>query len=238
MRLLLLVLLVGCHPSDMDYPVGGAGVHGGGGTRFVDAATDGSASGPIMATACVLTDARDLTSCATTGAAGLTVTLGTATATTAADGSFTIARPTTAGAVWDVTGSAMGVVESVTAFTGQTRIPVMELTMLTDLQNINGQPRVAGTGTVLARVARGGTPVQGETAQLAPLAAYDPLYDPATATAPWLTQATGALGTVFVDGVTPGTVTMTLAAAGMTQLTISAIPIADSVVTFVFAELP
>jgi len=238
MRLLLLVLLVGCHPSDMDYPVGGGGTHGGGGTLLIDAATDGSATGPIIATACVLSDARDLTSCAMTGAAGLTVTLGGASATTAADGSFTIARPTTAGAVWDVTGSAAGVVESVTAFTGQTKIPVMDIGTLTELQSINGHQLVSGTGVVLARVARGGMPVPGETAQLAPLATYDPLYDPATSSTPWATQATGTRGTVFVDGVSPGTATMSFAAAGMTQLTISAIPIADSVVTFVFAELP
>lgn len=240
MRLVLLVLLVGCHPSDMDYPVGGAGVHGGGGTLIVDAAMDGSATGPIAGTACVLTDPRDLTSCATTGAAGLTVTLGTATATTADDGSFMIARPTTAGAVWVVTGSAMGVVESVTAFTGQTRIPVMDAAMLTTLENVNGVQPAPGSGTLMARISRGGIPVAGEMARVIP-ATIDPhgtLYDPANAPDAWATSATGPFGTAYAPGATTGTAMLVVSAAGTTQLTVSGIPITDGGVTFVFAELP
>ena len=54
----------------MDYPVGGGGTHGGGGTIIIDAATDGSATGPIVATACVLTDARDLTTVRDDGRGG------------------------------------------------------------------------------------------------------------------------------------------------------------------------
>jgi hypothetical protein len=239
MRLLLLLLVVGCHPSDMDYPVGGGGTHGGGGTLSIDASIDGTGSGSdIMATACVLTDARDLTSCTTAGAAGLAVTLGTAAAITAADGSFTIARPVTTPVVWDVTGST--VVESVTPFAGQTRIPVMEGAMLADLQSSNGVQPSTGTGTLMARISRGGAPVQGVAALVSP-ATTDPngsLYDPATASAQWSSIATGSFGTVYVPGAITGTASLTLSAGGTTQGTVSGIPITDGGVTFVFVALP
>lgn len=235
MKLLLLVLVVGCRPGDMDYPVGGGGTHGGGGALGIDAAMAGSGSGDLAATACVLTDPRDLTSCRTTGSGGLTVMLGSAAATTADDGAFTIARPTVA-AQWDVTGST--VVESVSAFTGQTRIPVMDGAMLATLEGDTGVQPAVGTGTMMVRVTRAGLPVAGEAALLTPPNdPYGPLYDTASASA-WSTSATGPLGTAYLPGAATGTATLTVSAGGTIQGSVSAIPITDGGVTFVFVALP
>lgn len=239
MRLLLLVLVAGCHTSEMDYPVGGGGGGGNGGTFRDDAAIDGSGSGSaFVATACVLTDVRDLTSCRTTGSAGLTVTLGTATAITADDGSFTIAAPAIAGVLWDVTDVTRStVVQSVTAFTGQTRIPVMDAVAFTELRNINGVLPVAGTGSVMIRVTRGGVPVTGEQVVVSPTNDIDTFYDPAIAGDAWTTTGTGAFGTAYLPNVTPGTASLTLSAGGTMQGTLSGIPITDGGVTFVQAVL-
>lgn len=231
---LLLVVAVSCK-TETNYPVGGGGGGGGGGTFHPDAPGDGAGSGSAMARACVLTDPRDLTSCAGSGAAGLTVRLGSATATTADDGSFTIARPTGTNVVWDVTGST--VVESVTPYAGQTKISVMDATMFVQLQSDVGAQPVASTGAVLARVLRGGAPVTGEAAIVSPANLMGSYYDGATPSL-WTQTATGAFGTVFEPNVPTGTATLTLSAAGTVQGTISQIPITDGGVTFVVGELP
>lgn len=237
MRALVLVLVVAasCKSEMKDYPVGGGGFSGGGGNTHVDAPTDGSGSGSNMARACVLTDPRDLTSCKTAGVAGLTVTLGTQTATTADDGYFTITAPTGTNVVWDVKGST--VVESVTPYAGQTKISVMDSQMFVELQgNVGAQP-IAGTGGLLVRVTRGGNAVAGETAVVTPANQLGSYYDGATASS-WTQISTGTFGTVFEPNVTSGSATLKLSAGGTLQATLSAIPITDGGVTFVVAELP
>lgn len=236
MRALVLVLAVAAScKSETNYPVGGGGVTGSGGGTQVDAPTDSSGSGSNMARACVLTDPRDLTSCKATGVAGLTVTLGTQTATTADDGSFTIAAPTGTNVVWDVTGST--VVESVTPYAGQTKISVMDAQMFSELQdNVSALP-IAGTGGLLVRVTRGGAAVTGEAALVMPANQLGSYYDGATSSA-WTQTATGAFGTVFEPNVTTGTASVQLSAADTLQATLSAIPITDGGMTFDVAELP
>ena len=233
--LLLLVLVVAAScKTETNYPVGGGGGGGGGGVSFNDATIDGAGSGSGTVRACVLTDSRDLTSCKTTGVAGLTVKLGTQTATTADDGTFTIAAPTGTNVVWDVTGST--VVESVTSYAGQTRIPVMDSQMFLELQSaVGGQP-IAGTGGLLARVVRNSAAVTGETAVVVPANAGS-WYDGATQLV-WTQTATGTYGTVFEPNVASGSATLKLSAGGTLQATLSAIPITDGGVTFVVAELP
>lgn len=237
MRALVLVLVVAasCKSEMKDYPVGGGGFSGGGGGLHVDAPTDGSGSGSNMARACVLTSPRDLTSCAATGAAGLTVTLGTQTATTADDGSFTITAPTGTNVVWDVQGST--VVESVTPYAGQTKISVITSQMFTDLQSYVGQPMVAGSGGLLVRVTRGGAAVTGETAVVTPTNGVGAYYD-GTTDQVWTQIGTGGFGTVFVPNTPAGTATLKLSAGGTVQATLGAIPIVSGGMTFVVAELP
>jgi len=238
MRALVLGLVVAAScKTAMDYPVGGGGGGGGGNSLGVDAASmgSGSGSGSAVVRACVLTDPRDLTSCRGSGVAGLTVSLGSATATTADDGTFTIDSPTGTNVEWDVTGST--VVQSVTQYAGQAKISVMDATMLGDLQGANGVTPAAGTGALMMRIARNGAGVMGETVVAVP--ANDPYgtyYDGATASS-WTQSGTGTFGTAYLPGIPVGTTSVRLSAGGTVQATISAIPIADGGVTFVIAEV-
>jgi hypothetical protein len=234
--LLAVVVVGGCRASDMDYPVGGGGGGGGGGTHLLDAAIgDGAGSGSALAaTACVLTDPRDPASCQGSGELGLTVALGASTATTADDGSFTIARPAGTHLTWQVTGST--VVTSVTPYAAQTRIPVMSMAMLVQLQGDNGVQPIAGTGALLIRIVRNGLPVTGESATVVPDAAQGIFYDGATASS-WTQSATGTYGTIYLAGIASGAASVTLHGGGNVQGTISAIPISDGGVTFVIAEV-
>jgi len=236
MRALVLVLVVAAScKTETNYPVGGGGFSGGGNGLHVDAPSDGTGSGSNIVRACVLTDPRDLTSCKTAGVAGLTVTLGTQTATTADDGTFTISAPTGTNVVWDVKGST--VVESVTPYAGQTKISVMDSQMFIELQGNVGAQAEATTGGLLARVTRGGNAVIGETAIVTPANQLGSYYDGATASS-WTQTGTGAYGTVFEPNVPSGSATLKLSAAGTLQATVSAIPITDGGVTFVVTELP
>lgn len=232
---LLLAVAVSCK-TETNYPVGGGGAGGGGGTSHADAATDGAGSGSAVARACVLTDPRDLTSCAASGAAGLTVALGNQTATTADDGSFTIAAPTGTNVEWDVTGST--VVESVTPYAGQAKISVMGTTMFADLRGANAVQPVAGYGDLLVRVVRSGAAVPGEVVTSVPVNdPYGTFYDGLTDQA-WTQSATGAFGTAYLPSIPAGTTSVRISAGGTLQATISAIPITDGGMTFIVAEVP
>ena len=231
----LLVVAVSCK-TETNYPVGGGGGGGGGGTLHLDAPGDGEGSGSAMARACVLTDPRDLTSCQGSGAAGLTVTLGSETATTADDGSFTITRPTGTNTVWDVTGST--VVESVTPYAGQTRISVMNATMFADLRGANAVQPVAGHGDLLVRVVRGGASGPGEVVtSVPPNDPYGTVYDGLTPQS-WTPSATGTYGTAYLAEIVTGTTAVRISAGGTLQTTLSGIPITDGGMTFVVAEVP
>src|SRR5689334_23274473 len=120
-RLLLVVGLVACGNSGDDFPVTPGGNGPGGNHPGVDAAIDTSASGANLAgRVCLVNDPR-VSTCATTGAGGLLVTLGLNTATTADDGSFQIQGTQATNAVWTVTGET--IVQTVEPFTGQVIIP-------------------------------------------------------------------------------------------------------------------
>ena len=234
--MLVVVVAASCKSEPADYPVGGGGVHGGGGTSLLDAPTDGAGSGSAIVRACVLTSSRDLTSCAATGAGDLTVKLGSATATTADDGSFTIAAPTGTNVEWDVTGGT--VVESVTPYAGQAKISVMSTTMFADLRGANAVQPVAGYGDLLVRVVRSGAAVPGEVVTSVPVNdPYGTFYDGLTDQA-WTQSATGAFGTAYLPSIPAGTTSVRISAGGTLQATISAIPITDGGMTFIVAEVP
>lgn len=238
MRCALLVLVVGCHPSsENDYPVapGGAGV-GGGLPAFVDASLDGTDGGPqLIGRVCLMTDPRDQTSCATSGAGGLVVTLGTSTATTADDGTFTIARPSGSNITWDVTGST--IVESLTPFSAQAVIPAMPLTVYGQLEGDNGVVPQAGQGAVMVRVLQGGAPVAGATVTSTPAGVYGAFYDGSTP-ATWTANATGAFGAAWLPAITTGTADVTVTPQGGTPVMLSLVPIKEAAITFLTEELP
>src|ERR1043165_3884112 len=81
----------GCHDDVEMFPIGPGGFGPGGGTTPDPPGVDGKGGAPtINVRVCLINDPRKPTEWPASGADGLTVTLGTETATTAADGSFTI----------------------------------------------------------------------------------------------------------------------------------------------------
>jgi hypothetical protein len=172
MRRLVLVIAfagaVGCKTDETMYPIipggpGGPGI----GNHDAAVAGDSSDAGPLISgKVCVITDARDLVTCATTNSGGLSVVLGTKAASTAADGSFMIATPQGSNLEWQV--SASTVVSTDMSFSTSTTIPVLSATTYIDLESNNGVLEVQGQGAILARVVQAGAPVAHATASTSP----------------------------------------------------------------------
>ena len=234
-RLLLVVGLVACGNSGDDFPVTPGGNGPGGNHPGVDAAIDTSDSGANLAGRVCLVDDPRVSTCATTGAGGLLVTLGLNTATTADDGSFQIQGTQATNAVWTVTGET--IVQTVEPFTGQVIIPAVDASSFTALQNANGVLFMTGAGDVIVRVVQNSTPVAGATAIASNQDAYQTRYDPPTGDV-WTLDATGSLGIAWLPGVLAGTQTVTvqppLSAA---QITISNVPIVEGALTFITADV-
>src|SRR6476660_1845280 len=96
MRTIVLVAaLAACGGDDgTGFPIMPGG-GGSGSSSMPDASIGGDEDGGSTLTGrvCLVSDARRPTTCAGSGADGLTVTVGGSTATTAADGSFSLTRP-------------------------------------------------------------------------------------------------------------------------------------------------
>ena len=235
--LLVLVVLAACHPSDEnDYPVTvGGGGFGGGQLAAPDAANGGDGGPSLVARVCLMTDPRDQGSCAATGAGGLTVTLGTSIATTADDGTFTIARPASTSLVWVITGTT--IVPSVMSFAAQPQVPAIPATLYAQLQGDNGVVPQAGQGAAMVRVVHGTVLVPSATVTISPAGIYATLYDGATPSG-WTQSATGSFGAAWMPGVTAGTANITVTPQGGTSVVISQVPIVDGGVTFLTQEVP
>jgi hypothetical protein len=237
MKLALLVLVVGCHPSGDDFPVAvGGGGFGGGVGGVVDSNTGSGDGGPmLLGRVCLMTDPRDQTSCAASGVAGLTVTLGTSTAITLDDGTFSIRQPASSTLVWAITGST--VVESISPFAAQAVIPAMPQVVYAQLQGDNGVIAQAGQGAAMVRVVHGGVARTGAAVTIAPAGVYGTFYDGVTASA-WTMNATGAFGAAWIPGVTTGTGTITVTPQGQAAVTLSNVPIVDGALTLLTQEVP
>jgi len=184
---------------------------------------------------CLAGDARLLTGCATTGAGGLTVTLGGKTATTADDGHFTIATPSGTNLVWQVSGTP--IVTSAMSYSVANTIPVLGTNTYLELEGGNGVVPVQGEGAILARVIHASTPVAGATATESPVGAYAPFYDGSSAVQ-WNQNATGTNGVVWVPGIPAGAASLTVTpSGGGTPQVVAGIPILDSGITMVVVDL-
>jgi hypothetical protein len=239
MKLLaLMTLLAGCSTQADDYPV----LPG-----PVAAPPVISDSGMVKGQACVVTDPRNLTSCATTGASGLTVRLGDQIATTDASGSFAIAAPATTGTgggpspatMLGVTGP--GVVPTQLALPstpGAMSVPLLKADLFAQMMAANGVVLSSGSGSILGSVARGGIPVTGVTVTSTPSPAFGPLFDGSTPTS-WTLDGTGARGVWWIPGVAIGPARVTLrdlATSGET--TVDGVQVIDSGITIMDAILP
>jgi hypothetical protein len=238
MRSLIVVALVGACTKEPGegFPIQPGGGGGTGSSFLHDAAVpDPDGAPPIAGRVCLLSDARAPTTCAAAGAAGLTVGLGTSSATTADDGTFTLTPPSsTMDLYWSVTGA--GMVPSAQRFTaGGPLLPVIGEALYTDMVATTQAIDSDGAGAILMRITRVGAPVVGATVAALPVPESSTYYDGDLATQ-WEEGATAASGVTWISSISPGDVTLTISSNAMdSQVTTKTF--ADTL-TFVFAEIP
>jgi hypothetical protein len=213
-------------------------VPGGGGTGSSsitpDAAEDpDGGGGDVAGRVCLLSDPRDPAACAASGADGLTVTLGSATATTAADGSFAIASTGT-NLTWFVNGT--GIEPTAMRRAAGTTIPVLASLLYGDM--IAGMSAIVTTetGGVIVRLRRAGAAFTDAAAVVTPTPDSEVYYDGPGVT-DWDVDATGPFGVIWISAVSPGTVSLALD-TGTLQRTVSGIPVFAGTLTFELAEIP
>jgi len=233
----LLLLLVGCTEQDgPKYDINTPGGPGGTGSP-----SGSGTAARISGRVCVLADPQILDACSLHGAGGLTVGMGSATATTSADGSFTI-EP---GATTDITTtplsvSGAGVVPSQRTVGAGNIVPVMSNDLFNQMVLATGITTEPSSGSILATVTTsGGVPARGITATSNPTLAAGPFFD-STGTSPWTLDSTGARGVVFFPNVS------TLGPTGLTftdpttggETTVGGVQVVDGGITYVDATLP
>lgn len=232
-------LLLGACPSggEDDFPV----APGGGSPPVInpapdapelDAGTDGGTA--LAARVCIVNDPRNPTACALGNAAGITVTLGSSTATTAADGTFTIPAPSTPNPVWTV--SAAGFVPTVMRLGTVHVLPVLTTTRYDELLLDNGAVLQAGQGSLFVRVVSGAAPLAGVTATVGPASVFGPLYDGGNALV-WDADATAAGGMVWIPDALAGTATLTLTGPASNPLVVP-LPVVEGAITFATVAIP
>ena len=237
-RALVLAALVACQSSDGDgYPVEPGGPNPGGMGMVLDAAPIDApapdASAMLTGRVCVVSDLRGL-ACATSGADGILVTLGTKTAMTLANGAFTIATPSGSNLVWRA--SKAGFITSLMAFGPSSTIPMIGDQDYIDLQNANSVTLIAGEGSIVARIVRNNVAVADAVASVSPLAQFATKYDGATPSA-WTELATSAAGTVWIPGAVPGTNVVTATPASGTAA-METVLVEDQAITYATIDLP
>jgi hypothetical protein len=228
--------LMACEAAVDDFPINPGGGGGASGSGAGDAAVDGDDGGTQLAgRVCLVSDLRAPTSgCATTGAQDLTVTLGTRTAMTAFDGSFTIDVPSGSNLVWRASGPA--IVTSVMPFSPELVIPAVSIDRYDELLLANGILLIPGQGSLIASVIRGQASLADATALVEPAPQFATLYDGASATV-WDLDATGARGTAWVTGIAEGAAVLRVTPARGTAQD-AVVPVEDRAITFVTVEIP
>lgn len=204
-----------------------------------DPSGGGATTAQITGRVCVLADAQLTSACEITGGGGLTVNFGQNTATTAADGSFTI--PTTGVANGTpISVSGAGITSSQVRATGSPVIPVMSNDLYNNMVLATGITTEPDTGVILASLeSQQNAPLVGTTVTTNPAAASGVFYDNAQGTSPWSTNATGARGIVMVPNVPSGaTTSMTFTNSSGGETTVDGIQVVTGGVTFTDAQLP
>jgi hypothetical protein len=224
--IVVAVLLLGaCVDESDDFPV----IPGGGGFHSPPSGA-GSAS-VIRGRVCLLTDLVDFSSCVSTGAGGLTVTLAESTAITAADGTFAMTAPRGARTAFGVSG--LGAVTTTLPFDPNRidTLPVIDADVWARMLASNAISLPNGTGSILGSVLRDGFPVSGVGVASSPVSAFNPLFDVGTTLGP---GATGARGVFLVPGVTAGTSTLTFSPG---ETLVAGIPVVNGGVTILDSTL-
>ncbi len=212
---------------------------GGGSSSRPDAAVDGGdgdANMTIAGRVCLINDVRAPATCASTGADGFTVNLGTAQATTAANGAFTLTRPTGSNLVWRVSGGTT-IVPSALEYaisTSSPSIPAIDRVLYEEMLASTGAAVATGAGAVIVRAARNDTPVAGLAAASSPASVV--YYDGATPT-DWELDITGTNGIAWIPTLPEGTASVTFDDGSATS-TATDIPVFADTVTFRFHDVP
>ncbi|MBX3158777.1 MAG: hypothetical protein KF773_22610 [Deltaproteobacteria bacterium] len=233
------VAVAGCHDALEHYPVNpGGGPPGTGGPGVPDAPGVGldGAPGTITGRVCLLVDLRRLSTCAVQ-APGITVTLGTSVAITAADGTFTIQVPLGSTLVWRVGGANL--TTSVIPFSAAAPLlPVIRDADYLDLLTSNGVLLSDLQGSVVARLVRNGAPLPGAAVAVAPTTPFPVFYDGNSALV-WNQNATGPAGLAWIPGA-DATQPLTLAITPALEPPTSAVQVRveNQAITFVVIDVP
>ena len=172
----------------------------------VPPSTGGGNPNLISGRVCMSDSMIDLGNCSTAGVGGLEVSIGSSSATTNDDGSFTIDRPTGSLLAFTVTGE--GVVPTTTPFSPSQTIPAIDADVFARTMTSNGIELEDGAGIIRGSVVRAGEPLSGVTVSSAPVASFDPFFDGDPSG--FDPDGTGSRGVFFVPGVTFGNASLTL----------------------------
>lgn len=237
--LALVALLGACDEASEPFPVTPGGGSGTGSATQPDATVDapGDASTTITARACLLlADVQTLGGCAVTGAGGLTVELGTETAITGDDGTFTIMRPAdTTDLVWRISGT--DVFSSAVELGTIVSLPVIARTAYDEILAATNAAIANGDGALMVRVVRGGVAVQGAVLDVSPAPTNDQVFYDGIDQTVWETTATGMFGVAWVPSQPVGMATLTVT-TGATIITVPGVPVFQDTITFVVTEIP
>jgi hypothetical protein len=241
---LVAMMVAACGDDGSMLPVGGGGNDGGFGFpdgSKIDSTPSGDAqmgdSGTpapvdaalIVGRVCLANDPRKLNECATTGANGLTVRLGSETTTTSADGTFTIKASS---GTWRVTGS--NIVTSIMVLADY-EIPAILRTSYDAMVAASLVPPMLnpGEGSVMVQVIRNGvgSGLQA-TGFSVPTSTFFPRYDSDASPSAWVTDTTHGAGTIWIPGIDVGMANITVDTATAAPITQTGLPIVDGAITF------
>lgn len=191
-------------------------------------------AGPIVPTfkgrVCILKDLRNLSTCESSGAGGLEVMLGESSATTAADGGFTLPKPDASIIYFRVQAASRTVVTS-SKYVASTNgapvvVPAVDSDRLAIILAANAAP--AGGGAILVEAGRTGVTLSSTPPST-------PLYSTGSLDT-WDGTSTGP-GNALLPGIMAADTDMTYTLPGGVQGAIFDVPVSSGGVTFVRAML-
>ena len=228
----ILVALAACKQgTGDDYPINPGGDDIGDFHPPVDGpASDqslGDGGAMINGRVCLLADLRAPTMCANTGAANITVQLGTATTLTADDGMFSLVSPGGTNLAWRV--SAADLATSIVPVSTSTILPIIAADDYADMQLTSGVIINSGQGSIVLFVRDALGPLAGAAVTVTPTQAFAPKRDMTRLL--WVDGDTGASGASWTAGLTAGSVSVKVTPPTGTPQ-VFALPVADGAITY------
>jgi hypothetical protein len=223
-------LAAGCTDDADDYPI-----------RPHDDFQVGTATQGVIGRVCIASDLRDLGTCSSDRAGGLSVQLGTMETTTSADGTFSFPPPTetvTAFSVSGTGGSGLQVVPTTSPFASTAFVPAIDADLYARMLSSNGILLDQNQGSILASVRRDGQPASGISVTSSPQSAFGPFYD-ASSPVVWGLGGTATRGMILVPGLTAGMVDLSFNnALGGLETTVAGVTVRNGGVTILDTVLP